>query len=236
MKKLALISLIGIAAMSLTACTKSLSKEKFAPVLDDVTAKIASECTNVHINNRLSVTTYNYKEGEFYSFKTFFAVILITTDQYDHVWSQDGEYYHATRSKINGVGSESCDKITKEQFDSLLAAGKAKVQEELMKPVDSAKAMMSEVVEGYTSIKNSYEYNSMDKIYKMTSKTTYEAASSKDPEQKVQAEKTFIYSFKNSLPTSFKTKDKKEGKTSTEEWKYSYGKAEFTRPDVCPAA
>lgn len=232
MKKLALISLIGIAAMSLTACTKSLSKEKFAPVLEEVTQKIATDTTNVHINNRLSVTTYNYKEGEFYSFKSFFTIILVTTDQYDHVWSEEGKYYHATRSKINGAGSESFNEVTKEEFDTLLATGKTKIQEELMKPVLSAKAMMSEISEEYTSIKNSYSYNTMEKTYKMTSKTTYEVPANSDSEEKETVEKTFTYSFKNSLPTNFKTKEKRNNKTSTEEWKYTFGKAEFTRPNV----
>jgi len=239
MKKITVITLASLAAITLTGCDKSLKKEQFAAVLDDVQSTVLSgeQTKNVHINNKLSVNAYNYKEGEFYSYRSFFTVILITTDVYDCVWGNDGKYYHATRNKINGVGSESYNEITKDEFDSLMLEKKTTITEQLMIPVNSSRRLMREenpegASEVYTSFKNSYKYSQIDKKYSMTSNVTYNTPSKDNPEETIEAKKTLTFTYKNNLPSTFKTKDVNGKNTSTQEWKYTYGKAEFYQPDV----
>ena len=237
MKKITVMTLAMLSALTLTGCDKSLKKEQFAAVLDDVTATInaGEQIKNVHINNRLSVNSYNYKEGEFYSYRSFFTVILITTDVYDCVWGQDGKYYHATRNKINGAGTETYKEITKDEFDSLMVEKKAKIAGELLAPVIFARQLMNEEnkeesSEKYKTFKNSYKYSRMESTYTMTSKLTYDTPTKDNPEVMEEATKNVTFNFKNNLPTSYKTKDKSASNNSTQEWKYTYGKAEFYNP------
>ena len=70
MKKIKVIPLLALTPFLLTACSQKISSDQFANELANVKTSLDNRDTivDVHINNKLSVNSYDYKVGEFYSY------------------------------------------------------------------------------------------------------------------------------------------------------------------------
>lgn len=227
-KSLVLLPLI---AVMLTGCLSSgLSKEKFQTRFDKVKANMVETnetLKNVTIKDKLSVNVYQYKEGEFYSYKMTAILLIVPIMQGTYTWKEDGKFYHAethTDSK-----KDKLYEITEQQFNDYMVSHKAKILSELNAPVNLTETLLSEQHEGYTSVKNKYSKNMFSKDFKLSSTVTYQSSSYSDGSEVTEEKtKTYTVQFSNFLPKTYSYKDgDSSGKTT-----YTYGKAEFTKPGV----
>ena len=73
MKTSKLIKLLPLTTLLLTGCfDQSISKENFAAKLEEINQNLNAEnekLKNCRAQSRLAIETYNYKEGEYYSYK-----------------------------------------------------------------------------------------------------------------------------------------------------------------------
>ena len=235
MKKYIPLSLLALSSIVLTGCSQSKLKAQYGEMVQEGKAKVA-EVTNVKFHNKLSVNSYNYKEGEFYAYKMFALILIVPVSEQDYTWKENGEYWNYT---YNSVGNKKkLTKLTEEAFQQHMNIGKGKVTENLLNPLLKAEVLMDENQTQYKSVSNKYKKNILKDQYTLTSTVKEEIITSHDecdPETGVctpvvdsTEEKTITYtiSLKKSLPVKFTTKDESE-----QTWTYSYGDAEFTVPD-----
>ena len=96
-----ILLLLPFLTLSLTACEKSIKEEEFntqlASIRETLTTGEDERLNDIHINNSLSTEAYNYKEGEYYSYKMFALILIVPITQGDYLWKEDGKFYHAER-------------------------------------------------------------------------------------------------------------------------------------------
>ena len=222
-----LLKLLPLTSILLTGCfNKSISKESFLEKLNEVRTHLVSDnedIKDVHIQASLAVH-YDYKVGEFYDYSSLGILGILSERQC--TWVEDGKYYHYH----NHVGNRNAkvEEISEESFNNYMNTHKLKIIEELLEPVVICEKLVEYENPYYTSVNNKY-YQTSDGFI-LQSEVKYEAASSSDPEQKVEATKNINVEFKNKLPTVNGSKTTQEGKKSTSSIKYTYGKASFTKP------
>ena len=228
MKKLSAITLLSVASLILTGCfDKTISKEKFEENLNDVKTHLTWEnedITDVHINSRLNIEVYNYKEGEFFSYK-YFAIALIVPISYgDYTWKDGDNYYHYHDDVI-----DSHDKLTvlsEESFNTYMAQHKATLISVLSKPVNACEDLMSEQPTLYDNVTCKYQQTSK-KVFRLNATGSYETQDSSNPEQMVTKTAKVTIDFKDRLPIKYKYTTKTD---SEDTWKYEYGSAAFAAP------
>ena len=234
-----LLKLLPLSTLVLTGCFDSnLSQEKFQAQLDQVRTNINvnnEKLQDVHINSKLSIEVYNYKEGEYFSYKYFALVLIIPISYGDYTWKEDGKFYNYHDDVINS--QDKLTELTEEQFNERMAARKAQILAKLMEPVNQAQAFINNqdslssqeeggedvVVESYSiysQFKNSFS-KSYDGIYKMTTVATYYKQEPKYNTSDGDS-KTFKFQFKD-LPVRF-------DKGKNDYFKYSYGNSAFSSP------
>lgn len=237
--KFKLLKLLPLSTLVLTGCFDSnLSQEKFQAHLDEVNANINADnekLQDVHINSKLSIETYNYKEGEYFSYKYFALVLIVPISHGDYTWKEDGKFYNYHDDLINS--QDKLTELTEEQFNERMVARKAQILAKLMEPVNQAQAFINNqdslssqeeggediIVESYSiysQFKNSFS-KSYDGIYKMTTVATY---NKENPNYNTSDgdSKTFKFQFKD-LPVRF-------DKGKNDYFKYSYGNSAFASP------
>ncbi len=234
-----LLKLLPLSTLVLTGCFDSnLSQEKFQAQLDQVRTNINvnnEKLQDVHINSKLSIEVYNYKEGEYFSYKYFALVLIIPISYGDYTWKEDGKFYNYHDDVINS--QDKLTELTEEQFNERMVARKAQILAKLMEPVNQAQAFINNqdslssqeeggedvIVESYSiysQFKNSFS-KSYDGIYKMTTVATY---NKENPNYNTSDgdSKTFKFQFKD-LPVRF-------DKGKNDYFKYSYGNSAFASP------
>lgn len=225
MKKTALLIALPLLSMTLTSCQQSVKEEKFISMLDEVKTTLSSDderLKDVKIYSNLNTEVYNYKEGEYYSYKMFALIIIVPITQGDYVWKEDGKYYHAethTDSK-----KDRCTEITEEVFLSKMVAYKEKILNKLSEPLNTTYELM-EGTDKYESIKNHYQYDSLEKTYIFTSQVENKAIDESGSE--ILNKSTITIKYKNGLPILNRSKGE-----STSKWTYSYGKSELVKPSI----
>ena len=195
-----------------------------------------TEVTNVKFHNKLSVNSYNYKEGEFYAYKMFALILIVPVSEQDYTWKENGEYWHYS---YNSVGNKkTLAKITETVFEQYMNVGKGKVTEYLLNPLLKAEQLMDENQVQYKSVSNKYKKNIFKDQYTLVSTAKEEIVTSHDEYNEETGEytpvidsteektTTFTIALKKSLPVKYTTKDDSE-----QTWTYTYGDAEFTVPD-----
>ena len=223
MKKLTLLNLLIVPALLLTGCAKNIDKEAFLEKLADVKENVVvtnSDIKNVHIHNGLNVTTYDYKEGEYYAYHTFVIIIIIPYKSEEFIYKNNDKYY-----QINTYTDSSKDtkkEITQDEFNLLMLARKQKIIDELNDPISAIDRLIDEEDDEYKSIKNSFSAGG--NTLNFTSNVVKETYDSEKEENKDIKGKINI-SFKNNLPTKYETKV--DGNTV---WSYSYGNATLKIP------
>lgn len=226
MKKLSFVTLLSIAAMALVGCgDKKISQETFAAQLQDVKTHLTvnnDDITDVHINDTLSIEVYNYKEGEYSTYRYFAVALIIPISYGDYTWKEeDGRFYHYHDDIISS--HDKWSEITEEQFNDYMAAGKQKLLDTMMVPVLLAEGLMNGGTETYSNAKCTF-YQTYKKYFKLSATATYKTTDSSG--QEVDANAKITLEFKDKLPTKFQTQ--KDGKST---WKYTYGDSTFTRPN-----
>lgn len=219
-----LLTLLMIPAMLLTSCAKSIDKETFLEKLAPVKANLVvtnSDIKNVHIHNGLSVTTYDYKEGEFYVYHTFALILIVPYKSEEFIYKQEDKYYQIkTYTKSE---KDTKEEISKETFDTLMLARKQTIINELSAGVNKIDQLIDEEDEEYKSISNSFSYDGNSLTF--TSKVVKEGTDSDTNEPKDIKGKITV-KFKNNLPIKYQTKV--DGNTV---WSYTYGNAELKIPE-----
>lgn len=230
--------MLAMSTLLLTGCNQNISKDKFNELVQEGKGKV-QEVTNVNFHNKLSATAYNYKEGEFYSYKMFALLLIVPITSNEITWKdEDGKYYHYKQDSLTSTKTSS--EITDEQFAANMTAHKAKIVSELLNPLSKAELLMTENVEEYKSINNKFTKNGLKNQYTLKSTCKYEVRTNEvydgdtlvsyDSEEKTD---TFtIVLNKEGLPVTYTSKiDGSETK-----WTYNYGKAELNLPeDAKPA-
>ena len=236
-----LLKLLPLSTLVLTGCfDSSISQEKFQAHLDEVRANINAEnetSKDVHINSKLSIEVYNYKEGEYYSFRYFAIALIIPISYGEYTWKEDGKFYNYHDALINS--QDKLTELTEEQFNERMLGRKAEILSKLMEPVNQAQAFInnqgviisSSQEEGgeetqpeseslYTQFKNTFS-KSFEGVYKMTTVATY---NKENPNYNTSDgdSKTFKFQFKD-LPVRF-------DKGKNDYYKYSYGNSAFSSP------
>ena len=223
MKRNALIIALPLLGMMLTSCQKTLKQEAFASMLDEVKATLSSDnekLNDVKIYSNLNTEVYNYKEGEYYSYKMFAIILIVPIIDAKYVWKEDGKYFYAeshTDSK-----KDKLTEITEEQFNEKMAASKEKIRSELSWPVTMSESLMNGT-STYENVKNTYQYDSLNKTYVLTSKVQSKGQDESGSE--VLKDSTITIKYKNNLPILYRSKGE-----STTKWTYAYGKSELVKP------
>ena len=207
MKKVSAITLFSVASLILTGCFDlKISKEKFQSNLDEVKQHITvdnEDIKDVHINNRLSIEVYNYKEGEFYSYR-FFAVALIIPISYgDYTWKKGDKFYHYHDDIIDS--QDKLTELSEEKFNEYMTSHKQTILTALMNPVVEAEDLMSEQPVTYKDVKCKYE-QTYKKVFRLSATGNYEAPDSSNPEQTVTQTAKITIEFKDKLPKKYTTK------------------------------
>ena len=226
MKNKRLLLALPLVAFLLTGCfEKTISQDEFASkAVNEAERYLAQESdkiTNVHIKTKLQYT-YDYKEGEFYRYYMFALIVIVPLTELECVWKEDGKYYRYV--DYSAQDNKHVDKeITKEEFDTYMAAGKTSILTRLTDPVTRVKELMNNAIPYYETAEynNTYKYSSSDKVYTLTSSVTRPANYGSE---ETTTDK-YTIKFKNSLPTKYSYKNDGE-----QTWEYSYGKAKFTNP------
>lgn len=231
MKKAAILTLLSVSMLALTACDKKLSKAKYDEKLNEAISYVETtdDIKDVHVQTRLSIEVWDYKENEYFKYR-YFVLALIIPIEYGHAtWKgDDGKYYHSEmKVDLKNEGWKTVE-IDETQFNTYMTAHKAEIKAELLKPLNLAKNLSDEKVEEYSSIKSSYK-QTMEGNYVINSKCQQTIA---DESSSKTYDITYAINFKNKLPVSYqkKTKDNSENKTSTDKTSYTYGKSSFTAP------
>ncbi len=235
MKKYIPLSLLALSSIVLTGCSQSKLKSQYSDMVQQGKAKV-TEVTNVKFHNKLSVNSYNYKEGEFYAYKMFALVLIVPLSEQNYTWKEDGKFWHYT---YNSIGNKkSLTEITETVFEQYMAAGKAKVVEELLNPLSKAETLMDENQTEYKSVSNKYKKNILNDQYTLTSTAKKEVITSHDEYNEETGEYSTVIDsteeqttkytivLKKGLPIKYSTKTDSE-----QTWTYTYGNAEFTVPD-----
>ena len=227
------ILLVLLPTLLTTGCfSSSIKEDKMKEVVAEVESNVNSgNFTNVHINDKIQ-HKFDYKEGEFYRYSDFALLLIVPITELVCTWKQDGKYYHYEKYSANE--KKNVDKeITKEEFDTYMAAHKLTVQYQLNVPVTASKKLLKTYqYDEYTAVKykdvvdTSYKYNSFEKEYTQKGTGLYDITQYEDGGEKtITKEEKHTINYKNGLPSSWTIKGDSEQK-----WKYSYGKAEFKNP------
>ena len=215
----------------LTGCfSTSVKKDKFQAVLQEAEKNVAldsNKLDDVRIHNKLSVDLYNYKEGEFYSYRYFALILIVPVSHGEYTWKEDGKYYYAetfTDSKKNKTGE-----ITEEQFNTRMAAHRLTIYQKINEPLNDADKILNDNYdEGYTvdNYKMSKEF--LGSSYSLKAEISHlESDYSSGEEVKVKKTSTHTIKIKNGLPNTYTSKtDDSETK-----WTYEFGKASFSNPN-----
>ena len=220
MKKTSSIILLPMTALILSGCFssyKSISSDEFKEFLTTAQSEVAvdsDKIDNVSMSTYLGVESYNYKKGEFYRYNYFLFALLIVVSQQECTWKEDGKYYYYSYSSVTQKTVDQ--EITEEEFNTKMAAHRAKISSKLSEPYVTSLAYIEAPVEG-TDVKYS------------KSSTHYRLIASRKDASSSDSSKTVTYTttitFKNNLPEKWENKG--EGKSYTQ---YSFGDAEFHNP------
>ena len=236
MKKYVPLSLLALSSLVVTGCSQAKLKAKYGELVQQGKAKVA-EVTNVKYHNKLSVSAYNYKEGEFYAYKMFALALIIPISEQNYTWKEDGKFWHYHYSSFGN--KKTLTQLSEEDFNTMMTNHKASIVEDLLNPLLKAEVLMDENQTDYKSVKNEYKQKVFKKQYVLNSTAVEEIVTTHDeyneetgeytPVVDSTEEKTTKYSIalgKDSLPATFTTTTDSETK-----WTYTYGNAEFTVPE-----
>ena len=216
----------------LTGClSKSVSKDKMKEVVLAAETNITEgNFDNVHAKDT-NQYTYDYKEGNFFRSHMFALILVVPVTETICTWEQDGKYYHYEK---HTTSSKDVDKeITKDEFDTYMAAHKATMKSLLMSPISQSKKLLEpenipeeDPVKYETVKKESYKADMSGKTYTQKGTGVYkQSVYQNGGEQILEKEWSNTIKYTNNFPTEWSYNN--DGK---KKWNYSYGKAEFKNP------
>lgn len=235
MKKYIPLSLLALSSIVLTGCSQSKLKAQYGEMVQEGKNKVA-EVTNVKFHNKLSVNSYNYKEGEFYAYKMFALILIVPVSEQNYTWKENGEYWHYTSNSIGN--KKTLTKIDEETFNSMMAAHKATITAELLNPLLKAEQLMDENQTEYKSVSNKFKNNMFNGQSSLQSTAVKEVVTSQDDcdaetgqcttvvDNTTEETTKYTIALKKSLPVKYTVETDSE-----QTWTYTYGNAEFTVPD-----
>lgn len=109
---------------------------------------------NIHINTKLSVDRYDYKESEYYSYYLFALILIVSITSGEYTWKEDDKYYHAETHTDSS--KDKYFEITKAQFDSYLETHKQKIWSLIGEPISRVSSLI-DIIENdfYKDVKQS---------------------------------------------------------------------------------
>ncbi len=240
MKTSKLIKLLPLTTLLLTGCfDQSISKEDFAAKLEEINQNLNVEnekLKNCRAQSRLGIETYNYKEGEYYSYKYFALILIIPVSYGSYTWKDDAGYHNF---EDKSIGNDVKSELTEEEFNTKMEGRKATILGVFRKPYEIAKALMDENYLNYLNPEGFFDYsltyaNKYTKngnTYKIISTATYTYnADHQNGNDDVMSVK-YTITFKDNLPTKLETEKKeRDGDKSKDHWKYSYSNSAFSDP------
>lgn len=240
MKSTKLFKLLPLTTLLLTGCfDQNISKEDFAAKLEEINQNLNADnekLKNCRAQSRLAIETYNYKEGEFYSYK-YFALILIVPISYgSYTWKAEDGYYHF---EDKAAGTDVKSTLDEEQFNLKMEGHKSTILGVFRKPYETAKALMNEDYLNYLQPEGIFEYtvsyaNKYTKngnTYKIISTMTYNYNADHQESNDETVSMKYTITFKDNLPTKVETERKeRDGDKSKDNWTYTYGNAAFSDP------
>lgn len=220
---------LPLVATLLTGCSfsSSLSKDKFSSKFDEVKENLKNNPPkDVTIRDKLSTTVYQYKEGEFYSYKYFVIALIVPIDERNATWKEDGKFYHYSYNNL--TKKETYAEISEETFKTYMADHKATIMSLIMEPINITDDLLNENKDAYKTVSNSYKKELLSNEFYIKSNVTYETING---DVKEEHDKTITIKYKDKLPLENTSKEKVNNSTSTNTKKFTYGKAEFTKPN-----
>ena len=238
MKKniLKVLALTSVTSLVLTGCfLKKLSQDEFLSRLDDVKGQLTltnEKMNDIHINNKLNVNVYNYKEGEFYAYKMFALILIVPVTEGEYIYKQDGKFYQIKTHTDSKKDTKT--EISEEQFNILMLERKQSMIDRLMMPVNTCEGLINGTTEQeYKSVKNTFKGSK--KKLQFVSNVTFDVTTNEYndetgvTEEKVEEKKgKFTITFESNLPKKYINKTD-DGETT---WDYCYGKAELNLPEI----
>lgn len=216
--------------MLLTGCfSSSISKDKYISKIDSAETMVnvdSPKIDDVNIHDKLSIELYNYKVGEFYSFRYFALALIVPISYGTYTWKENGKYYHAKKELTKDLVTTE---ITEQQFNEYMESHRVTISEKLKEPLRNVKSIIDGNSEVYTLKTAKYTSSMFSKDYKATLNSVYYEYDSASDSQ-VEREMVHTLTINNNLPKSYTSKEKKDG-GSDNKWTYSYGKAKFTNPN-----
>lgn len=229
MKKIKVITLLSIAPFLLTSCSKTIDKATFRDYLNEVKEELTTnseQIGDVHINNKLSVTTYDYKVGEYYSY-SFVGLLGIGSERVAS-WKENGKFYHYHSAPLHR--DNKVYEVTEQAFNDYMISHKNTLLLQMMMPVTTSEGLSDQTT----------PYENGDPRYKKTIKNEYVISSTvtrrvedgydgDEPKYK-EVKDEYEISFKSKLPLTYSLKSDDNGSTSETKWSYSYGNSKFNAP------
>ena len=219
MKNIKPIITLSLLPLLLTGCvSKGISQDEFLPKKEASEAYLsdANNCpTDIHIQNKGGVEKYDYKEGEFYTYRMFALILIVPVTSGTYTWKEDGKYYHAETHTDSKKNKKS--EITEEQFNTYMLQHKAKIMSELNVPLARVNDLLNPNEEIYSSVDNKF-YALGDTGWKMISKVSYVDENAKDAKITIE--------FNHDLPVKYTTKTDSESY-----YKYELNKATLVPPN-----
>ena len=232
MKKFKVIPLLALTPFLLTACSQKISSDQFANELANVKTSLDNKdaIVDVHINNKLSVNSYDYKVGEFYSY-SFLGILGIGSERIA-IWKEEGKYYHYHTSPLNRDAKVT--EIDESQFNDYMSSYKSTILEQLNYPYEQAYLLLNNMTP-YEQASSRY-FKSVKKEYSIKStisKSVHDNYDENGNETLKSVTDEYEIAFKDALPETYYSKVyDASGSSSETKWTYSYGKATFNKPSV----
>ena len=232
MKNVKLLSLLSVMPLLLTGCSKKLSAEEYKQYLDETKTYLTedfSHITDVHIQNKLSVTTFDYKVNEFFSYN--YIGLLGIGGEREVTWKDGEKYYYYHSSPLHR--DNEVKEIDAELFYEYMDEYKVRIQTELMRPVYMSYQLYNGGIPDYKKADNTFK-RSIKKEYSHHSVATKEVPTTNDQGESVNVDVEDVYDIvlKDKYPLQYKyvTKNTPTDDGSETTWKYSYGNAKLNKP------
>ena len=227
MKRKCFVLLPILSSLSLTSCfniTKPISKEKFLEKFNQITSNYEdiSNCPkNIHINTKLSVDRYDYKEGEYYSYYMFALIVVVPITSGVYTWKEDGKYYRAETHTDSSKNKYF--EISEEQFNSYMESHKQKIWNLIGEPITRVNSLIDITEDDfYKDVKQSYYAHSKGVGFNANAASK----NMEDTKYKVTVE------FQNLLPLVNKTITYTGNTKSESYYEYHLNEAKFIHPNV----
>ena len=170
----------------------------------------------------LGEITYNYKAGEFYSFKQFNLIVVVPINIGHYYFKEDGRFYHI---EVHTSGDPTKREIDETTFNLKLKEGRESMISRLARAYQELDGLFAGSQDRYQGIDLRYT-RSFDRSKVFLNGTATEISSS--GESKVETAHTYALTIQSGLPVHYENKSD----NGTDSFDIAYGNAELTLPEL----